>query len=135
MWPFSKLQKNVTVNVNIDYDQLAEAVIKAQEKAQKNHPRENRLRGSLMAIFNAMLYFATAFVGVCMVICTWVIPIGNIGTRIVCTFLFGIIAIYSGACFYESIKDSDENAQQHFNTNITLIALIVALVALFKGVG
>ena len=135
MWPFSKLQKNVTVNVNIDYDQLAEAVIKAQEKVQKNQPRENRLRGSLMAIFNAMLYFVTAFVCIYMVICTWVTPIGNIGTRIVCTLLFGIIAIYSGACFYESIKDSDENAQQHFNTNITLIALIVALVALFKGVG
>ena len=35
----------------------------------------------------------------------------------------------------EAWRDNDENAIMHFNTNVALVALIVALVALVKGAG
>ena len=133
MWPFGRKQKNITVDVNIDYERLARELVKAQQEAARQEKRPNRFRGSLMGGLNAMLYITIALLGIGMAISAWLTPIGSIGAQIFYSVLFGIIALFSGACFVESIKDSDENAQQHFNTNIALIALVIALIALVKG--
>lgn len=130
---FGRNQKNITVNVNIDYEKLAKEIVKAQQEAVRQKKRTNRFRGSLMGGLNAALYIVVALFGIGMAISAWTTPIGGVGAQIFYSILFGIIALFSGGCVVESVKDSDENAQQHFNTNIALIALVIALIALVKG--
>lgn len=121
------------VNLEIDYEKLAQAVVNAQQKAAQKTTRPNRFRGTIMGALNMSLYLMLAFLSVGMVIGVWTTPIGGTISQVFFSVLFVIIGIFSGGCAVESFKDSDENAQQHFNTNITLIALVVALAALVKG--
>ena len=57
---FRKRDKSIKVDVNIDYEKLAEAIVKAQYAANQNNKRPNRFRGSLMGSLNAGLYFLIA---------------------------------------------------------------------------
>ena len=133
MWPFGKKKQHIAVDINIDYEKLAQEIVKAQQEAMRQKNRPNRFRGSIMGTLNAALYIMIALLAVGMAIGVWITPIGGLVTQLFYTVFFGMVALFSGGCFVESFKDSDENAQQHFNTNLTLIALIVALVALAKG--
>lgn len=136
MWPFGRKQKNITVDVSIDYEKLAKEIVKAQQEAERQKTRPNRFRGSIMSGINAVLYGVISLFSGLMAISVWVESIAvDTFAKVLYTILFAFVTISCGACAAESMKDTDENAQQHFNTNITLIALIVALVALFKGVG
>ena len=132
---FCKKQKHITVDVNIDYEKLAQEIVKAQKEASRQEKRPNRFRGSLMGGLNILLYSIITLFGIGMAIGVWLTPIGGVGEKIVYSVLFGMIGLFSIGCAVESFRDTDENAQQHFNTNIALVALIVALIALFKGVG
>lgn len=134
MWPFGKKQRNITVDVNVDYEKLAKEIIQAQQEAERQKTRPNRFRGSIMSGINAVLYGVISLFSGLMVISVWMASIdADTFTKVLYTILFAFVAVSCGACAAESMKDTDENAQQHFNTNITLIALIVALVALVKG--
>ena len=134
MWPFGTKQRKITVDVNIDYEKLAQEIVKAQQEAMRQKNRPNRFRGSIMGTLNAALYSVVSLLSGLMVIGVWMASIdADTFTKVLYTILFTFVAVSCGACAAESMKDTDENAQQHFNTNITLIALIVALVALVKG--
>lgn len=39
-WPFGRKQKNITVDVNIDYDKLAKAIVAAQEDGAKEKEKQ-----------------------------------------------------------------------------------------------
>ncbi len=134
MWPFRKREAPVQVNVNIDYDKLAEAIVRAQEKVAKENTRKSIFRSSFMGGVNACLYFAISLFGAAMVLGSFIAPAVSTQSRIVYAVLFGILAMYSFACFIESMKDHGENIQQHFNTNVALAALIVAIINLFREV-
>lgn len=134
MWPFDKKQKKITVDVNIDYEKLAKEIVKAQQEVDQQKARPNRVRGSIMSGINAVLYGVISLFSGLMVIGVWIVSIDtDTFTKVLYTILFAFMAVSCGACAVESFKDTDENAQQHFNTNLSLIALIVALVALVKG--
>ena len=45
------------------------------------------------------------------------------------------ISFLLGLAMKETLCDTEEQIVSHFNTNISVAALIVALIALFKGVG
>ena len=45
------------------------------------------------------------------------------------------ISFLLGSAMKETLSDTEEQVVSHFNTNISVAALIVALVALFKEVG
>ena len=120
MWPFCQKEKSVHVDVNIDYDKLAEAIVKAQNKAAKDSKRVDRVRASFMSTINVILYSMVSFS--CAVISIGFIAnplIEKITIKLLCIFLFLFLSISCGACAVESYRDSDENAQKHFNTNIT----------------
>ena len=55
--------------------------------------------------------------------------------HIILTAILTFIGIYAFLCQQESFQDKDSDAREHFNINVSLIALIVAIVALFKEVG
>jgi len=134
MWPFGRKQKNITVNVNIDYEKLAKEIVKAQQEVERQKIRPNRFRGSIMSGINAVLYGIISIFSGLMGISVWVVSVdADIFAKVLYTILFAFAAFSCGACAIESFRDTDENAQQHFNTNITLIALIVVLIALVKG--
>ena len=73
------------------------------------------------------------------IIITWVQffqnKIASVFDSIALTFSFAIVGFWTAACFLEALKDDREEAMSYFNTNVSLVALIVAIVALFKGVG
>ena len=50
MWPFGKKQKNITVNVNIDYEKLAKEIVAAQEEStRENELRQEQKRQEILA--------------------------------------------------------------------------------------
>ena len=121
----------------IDYEKLAEAIVAAQEKANKKKKRTSRFRGAFMGGINGVLYLIVTLFSIAAIAGMWIQYIESaehsVITYIGCTIIFAVIGIFAFLCQQESLGDSDEDAQQHFNTNIALIALFVALVALVKG--
>ena len=79
-----------------------------------------------MSGINAVLYGVISLFSGLMAISVWVASIDtDTFTKVLYTILFAFMAVSCGACAVESFKDTAENAQQHFNTNLSLIALIV----------
>lgn len=127
------------VNLEIDYDKLADAIVKANERTKKAQKRHNGFRAGIMVAINAALPVAIMLAMILTGITIWsdYVPNGIMGTleSVVTTVLLTIIAVSQLLSAVEAWKDDDETALQHFNANIGLAALIVALAAFFKGVG
>ena len=125
------------IKIEIDYDKLAEAIVVAQENANKKKKSTSKIRGAVMGGINGVLYLLVTLFSVGAIAGTWVeyakAAEPSLMIYIGCTIMFAVIGLFAFLCQQESLGDSHEEAQQHFNTNIALIALIVALVALVKG--
>ena len=133
-------RRNITiVNNEIDYDKLAEAIVKAQNNAKAPKKNTSKLRGAAMAFFNGAIYSTVYVLAGLFIYAIWTesyakqsaSPIGCI----ILTAILVFIGIYAFLCQQESFQDKDSDAREHFNINVSLIALIVAIIALFKGVG
>ncbi len=134
-----KRRRSITVvNNKIDYDKLAEAIVKANEKS-KSKKSTSKFRAALMGNINGAFYISISILSIFTTFGMWkdyaVNPKYDLATYIILTIVFIGIALYAFLCQQESLNDSAENSQQYFNTNISLIALIIALIALLKGVG
>ena len=137
MWPFRKKETEIhieNVNVDVDYEKLAEAIVKAQREAEKQEGRPNRFRASLMSGLNIALYVIAFIFSVLLIIALWSAGIESLAAKAVYSLIFAFTGIYSVACFLESLQDSDKRAQEHFNSNVALIAMIIALLTLLKEV-
>lgn len=132
-----------SVNVDIDYDKLAEAIVKAQKQAEteniKETKRTSRFRTRAMNFFNGSIYALIYVLSIYCVYIIWTETYGQPGIAlwscIIFTVLFIFIAIYAFLCQQETYKDKVTDVHEHFNTNISLVALIIAIIALVKGVG
>ena len=129
--------EELEVETKIDYKKLAKEIIAAQEEMKKLKKRPNRFRAAAMAATNTMIPVLLALFAVLACVGMWIefanAPVYELSTYIGNTALFIAIAVVSICCGIEAWKDDDENAIMHFNTNMALVALIVALVALVKG--
>lgn len=129
--------EELEVETKIDYKKLAKEIVAAQEEAKKLKKRPNRIRAAAMAAANTMIPVLLALFAVLACVGMWIEfandPVYELRTYIGNTSLFVAIAVVSICCGIEAWKDDDENAIMHFNTNVALVALIVALVALVKG--
>lgn len=129
--------EELEVETKIDYRKLAKEIVAAQEEAKKSRKRPNRFRAAVMATANTMTPALLALFSVLACIGMWVEfstePMHSLLEYIAYTVMFIGIIVVSVCCGVEAWKDDDENAIMHFNTNVALIALIVALVALVKG--
>ncbi len=129
------------LNLEIDYDKLAESIRKAQNKADAQSAKKStsKFRSMAMSFFNGATY-ATVYIfsGLC---------IYNIWSKsytkqsapligcIILTIILSFVGIYAFMCQQESFQDKDNDIREIFNTNISLLALIIAVIALFKEVG
>lgn len=130
------------LNLEIDYDKLAEAIVKAKKKEALQQSNMKH-RGTILGLFNILVYTTPIVLILKALVGLWsncfqaAYPeiIANI---IMCTVLTvsGIfISFLLGSAMKETLCDTEEQIVSHFNTNISVAALIVALIALFKGVG
>lgn len=134
----SLFRKNIyNIKNEINYDKLAEAIVRAKQiEAKKNKQRPNRVRGAVMAAANTIIPIIFAIFTILTCIGMWVefsteSTLGLIEC-IAHTLLLAVVLIISVCCSIEAWKDDDESAISHFNTNVALVALIVALITLFK---
>ncbi len=129
--------EELEVETKIDYKKLAKEIVAALEEAKKLKERPNRIRAAAMAAANTMIPVLLALFAILACVGMWIEfanePAHELSTYIGNTALFVAIAVVSICCGIEAWKDDDENAIMHFNTNVALVALIVALVALVKG--
>ena len=129
--------EELEVETKIDYKKLAKEIVAAQEEAKRIRKRPNRIRAAVMAIANTMisgllaLFSLLAFIGMWMEFVKE--PTHSLPEYIIYTVIFVSIIVVLVCCGIEAWRDDDENAIMHFNTNVALVALIVALVALVKG--
>lgn len=127
-----------SVNIEIDYDKLAEAIVKAQTKLSQKEKRTRKFRSAAMSLFNGAIYAIVYTFAIAMIYVVWHECYANQTVPLIGCILFTLvlafIGIYAFLCQQESHRDSETDTITHFNTNIALIALIVAMIALFKGV-
>ena len=126
------------LNLEIDYDKLAEAIVKANKK-REHRPRNTKIRGFLLGMCNGILYSGLYIIVLSNIVKMWIEYAKN-GTPNLCMcILVSIVGVAISFLLFlaqqETTRDTDEEAFSHFNTTLAFAALIVALVALFKGVG
>ncbi|MBR2413591.1 MAG: hypothetical protein IKB13_03750 [Clostridia bacterium] len=122
------------VNMEIDYDKLAEAIVKAQENTNKG----SKIRSSAFWLFNVLVYLSTVATSATCVYFIWkelyTQQLQTFAFCSFCTIIFIFIIVYSVACFIESLRDKHSDSFSHFNVNISFIALIISVIALFREV-
>ena len=123
-----------SINMEIDYEKLADAIVKAQNNAKLDSKNKLKARRFLMSEFNMLFYFFLAAILLLAICLIWM---GNLNSglfsRIIVSALFLFLTVMSVKSAFESVEDKETDAHNHFNTNVSLVALIVALIALFKG--
>ena len=125
------------LNLEIDYDKLAEAIVKANKK-EKTKKNKTTHRGLIMSFGNGAIYIGLIFLVLHRTIRMCIEsfhdgPVNLFGCIIF--FLTSIpVLIFLFLTFRETLCDTEEEALSHFQTNISMAALIVALIALYKGV-
>lgn len=127
------------LNLEIDYDKLAKAIVKAQEDARDNNKRPNKFRANTMIAINISipLMFILFSIIACFTIWREFVTNGTytVFTCIVASIFLALFVFMNIMSAIEAWKDDDENAIKHFNTNVSLAALIIALIALLKEIG
>ena len=130
------------LNLEIDYDKLAEAIAKANKK-ETSKQSNMKHRGIMLGLFNILVFTTPIILILKTLVEMWIncfqaeYPeiISNIIMCIVLTISGIFISLLLFSAMKETLCDTEEQMLSHFNTNISVAALIVALVALFKVVG
>lgn len=136
------MAKKIVIKVNnpdFDYDKLAEAIVKAQQKANESVKSTGKFRSALMWLFNIIVYSSVVAIASYCIYIIWTSSYVEqtppfVGCMVF-TFVLAAVAIGAFVCLIESFRDKNSDAREHFNINISLIALLVAIIALIKGVG
>ena len=126
-----------SIHMDIDYKKLANSMIETQKELDKQEFESSKIRICLMRICNAVIYSLIYVFSVFYCIKIWPVETGNRSMAIakgILIVLFAVIAIFMFLSLTESFKDTKKDVQKYFNLNISFIALIVSLIALFKGV-
>lgn len=138
-----------SVNLEIDYDKLAEAIVKAQQKANDSFSvsRETMkfiLTPTLWILAFVCVVIAIAFVGVLISsindltkdLSNWLGSAVTILISFFITLFSAALAVFLGATAKEIDKETDRQyVASMFSNIVAIVALIVALIALVKGVG
>lgn len=129
------------INLEIDYDRLAEAIVAAQEKeSKKNEDKSKKRMGArqfLMAWCNGILYAVLYSYVLREIVEMWKNYVSSGESSLYMCIVYTIggvsLAVLLFLAHQETMNDSKEDTITHFNTNIALVALIAAIVALVKG--
>ncbi len=142
------------LNLEIDYDKLADAIVKAQEKADNNANQSKKFTSGMFSMSVFVILRLAASLGMILslaiaVSCPEVFGafawssfgavIKNVIQIIIQVSLVVLTAFYS-LLLWKSAKEIETEKDRNyiisvFSGIVSFAALIVALVALFKGVG
>ena len=124
-------------NIEIDYDKLADAIVRANKRIEQASNKRQEFRGEMMRNINGLVYLVIGFASIYGAYLLWksfhYTDFNSLVECIVKMILLGCMAIYMFVCQQESLSDDEESAFKHFSTNVSLVALIVALIAFLKG--
>ena len=142
------------LNCEIDYDKLAEAIVKAQEKSENEANRKKKFTSGTFAMIISLAFRGVAIFGGLIALAPPIAIInmaksfvwnevnavvGNVFSIAFAVALFVILVLYS-FLLWKSAKEIETEKDRNyiisvFSGIVSFAALIVALVALFKGVG
>ena len=142
------------INLEIDYDKLAEAIVKAQEKSEDEANRKKKFTSGTFAMTISFAFRGVAILGWLIALATPVAiiniaksfmwnevnaVIGHVFSIAFLAALFVVLVLYS-FLLWKSAKEIETEKDRNyiisvFSGIVSFAALIVALVALFKGVG
>ena len=142
------------LNLEIDYDKLAESIVKAQEISEDEANRNKKFTSSTLAMIISLAFRGVAILGWLIALATPVAiinmaksfvwnevnaVIGNVFSIAFAVALFVLLVLYS-FLLWKSAKEIETEKDRNyiisvFSGIVSFAALIVALVALFKGVG
>lgn len=139
-----------SVNLDIDYNKLAEAIVDAQQKANEKYSVSSEMMKFVIVPVLWILAAVCLFIGIVF----FAILIKEASTltenlkkqeyiRVLIILVEFFVSMFSfGLAFFSgfSAKEMDEEKDRHyvasvFSNIVALVALIVALIALVKGVG
>ena len=127
-----------SVNMEIDYDKLAEAITKAQRVAGNDEKTTGKVRSVVIKFFNGIVYVAVCVLSVLAIYSVWTevvyTPDTSLVNCIVLTIVLAIVAIFAFLCQQESFDDKEKDALDYFNANVSLLALVIAMLALFEEI-
>lgn len=125
------------VNVELDYDKLAQAIVRAQNRSKPSSPNVS-WRKRLFRFVNGSSYIAFAFISLYLIKVIWTKYQNKTYTSlfscIVLTIVCAFFTIGFFACQQETLDDDYDATINQFNTIIALVALAVSVIALATGV-
>ena len=142
------------LSLEIDYDKLAESIVKAQEKSENEANRRKKFTSGTFAMIISFAFRGVAILGWLIAFATPVaiinmvksfvwnevnVVMGNVFSIAFAVVLFVVLVLYS-FLLWKSAKEIETEKDRNyiisvFSGIVSFAALIVALVALFKGVG
>ena len=124
------------ISLDIDYDKLAEAIIRAQNKIIEKQ-KGTQWRKRFYRFFNGTAYLVLLILSLYRIYSIWVNFSRNVYTSLpyciggtVALTLFGL---YAFLCQQETFCDDYETTLNQFNSIIALVALIISIIALVRG--
>lgn len=125
------------VNVEIDYDKLAKALVHAEKEANNKKVNKSLFRSKAMNFINGTIFIMVSLLAVTGIELLWKNCYSAGTISIVCcsflTIILIFIAVYAFLCQQETFNDDSTDSINQFNTNIALIALVISMIALMKG--
>ena len=141
------------LNLEIDYDKLAEAIVKANNKIEAEANKRKKFTSGTFAMIISLAFRGVAILGWLIALVTPIAIInmaksfvwnevnavmGNIFSIAFAVALFVVLILYS-FLLWKSAKEIETEKDRNyiisvFSGIVSFAALIVALVALFKGV-
>ena len=142
------------LNLEIDYDKLAEAMVKVQGNTSNEYAKSKYLsaalvslistafKGVAIALLPTIIIMVIAIQNVAITTMQWdgvFLIIGNIAILAIFALFAFVMGIFAKLLWKSAKELEDEKDRNYiisvFSAIVSFAALIVALVALFKGVG
>ena len=116
-----------SIRMEIDYDKLAEAIVKANNTSSDEKYKKSNFRLKVLNFINGAIYLSGYSYCVVKIINLWSGSLYDFMTRVVYTIICFIIALILFLMQQESLDESKDEILFHFNSNITVIVLLITI--------
>lgn len=127
----------IKIPVKIKKQRFFKQKNRAEEKLPKIEQKRHSARTITMFVCNFIIYsvvYVTAILFFLGFLQTETNNWQTVLIKIIFVIVFLAVAILMFLSIIESFKDNKKDVQNHFNTNVSFIAIIIAIIALLKGV-
>ena len=132
-----KEDQEKAVILDIDYEKLAQAFIQVQKKTEREKSTNTTIRTRLLRFLNGCIYLIFSFGCFYKIYHVWFINTGNESTsienKIIITVVLAILGILMFLSQQESLGESNRETSEFFNINLSLIAVVIALIAYYQS--